>query len=73
MGDNRDNSQDSRWWGFLPRGHVKGKALMVYWSFESDRESYQGEGLGATVSGIVNVVTHFFTRTRWDRIFHQIR
>ena len=73
MGDNRDNSQDSRWWGFLPRGHVKGKALMVYWSFESDRESYQGEGLGATASGIVNVVTHFFTRTRWDRIFHQIR
>ena len=73
MGDNRDNSQDSRWWGFLPRGHVKGKALMVYWSFEADREAYQAEGLGATVRGIVNVVTHFFTRTRWERILHQIR
>jgi len=36
MGDNRDNSQDSRYWGYLPRGHVKGKALMIYWSYEGD-------------------------------------
>jgi signal peptidase I len=34
MGDNRDNSQDSRYWGFLPRHYVKGKALMIYWSYE---------------------------------------
>ena len=73
MGDNRDNSQDSRWWGFLPRRNVKGKALMIYWSFESDREDYEGEGLGATLTGIANVVTNFFTGTRWERIFHQIR
>ena len=32
MGDNRDNSQDSRYWGFLPRHYVKGRALMIYWS-----------------------------------------
>ena len=36
MGDNRDNSQDSRYWGFLPRGHIKGKALMIYWSYEGN-------------------------------------
>jgi signal peptidase I len=36
MGDNRDNSQDSRYWGFLPRAHVKGRALFIYWSFEPD-------------------------------------
>jgi signal peptidase I len=35
MGDNRDNSQDSRYWGFLPRHYIKGKALMIYWSFDS--------------------------------------
>jgi signal peptidase I len=35
MGDNRDNSQDSRYWGFLPKGNIKGKALMIYWSFDS--------------------------------------
>ena len=73
MGDNRDNSQDSRWWGYLPRDLVKGKALMVYWSFDSDRADYQDEGLGATLRGITDVVTGFFTRTRWERILHQIR
>jgi signal peptidase I len=35
MGDNRDNSQDSRYWGFLPKDNIKGKALMIYWSFDS--------------------------------------
>ncbi len=72
MGDNRDNSEDSRYWGYLPRDYVKGKALMVYWSYESDREDYEREGLGATVSGLASVVTHFFSRTRWDRLLHQI-
>jgi signal peptidase I len=73
MGDNRDNSQDSRYWGFLPRSYVKGKALMVYWSYESEREDYTDEGLGAMVRNAANVVAHFFTRTRWSRLFHQIR
>ena len=36
MGDNRDNSQDSRYWGFLPREYVKGKALFVYFSFAEE-------------------------------------
>jgi signal peptidase I len=36
MGDNRDNSEDSRYWGFLPRGNVKGKPVVVYWSFNAD-------------------------------------
>jgi len=72
MGDNRDNSQDSRYWGFLPRENVKGKALMVYWSYESDREDYQETGIGSTLKGLASVVVHFFTRTRWDRMFHPI-
>jgi signal peptidase I len=37
MGDNRDNSQDSRYWGFLPKDNIKGKALMIYWSFDSSQ------------------------------------
>ena len=73
MGDNRDNSQDSRWWGYLPRDLVKGKALMIYWSFESDRDDYEQDGIGGTISGIADVVTGFFTRTRWERLFRQIR
>ncbi len=72
MGDNRDNSQDSRYWGFLPRHYIKGKALMIYWSYESGREDYADEGFGASVKRLFSIVTHFFTRTRWERIFNQI-
>ena len=73
MGDNRDNSQDSRYWGFLPRGYVKGKALVIYWSYEGGREDYQDQGTVATLRGFGSVFVHFFTRTRWDRMLHQIR
>jgi signal peptidase I len=72
MGDNRDNSQDSRYWGFLPRELVKGKALVIYWSYEAEREDYADGGTGAALKGLVSVFAHFFTRTRWDRMFHQI-
>ena len=72
MGDNRDNSQDSRYWGFLPRHYVKGRALMIYWSYEAERGDYAEPGFGASVKRIFSVVTHFFTRTRWERIFRQI-
>ena len=73
MGDNRDNSQDSRYWGFLPRANIKGKALLIYWSYEAERNDYEGEGLGSAVKQLASVFTHFFTRTRWDRMLHQIR
>jgi signal peptidase I len=63
MGDNRDNSQDSRYWGFLPRHYVKGRALMIYWSFEPAAPGSRG---------LISTVTQFFTGTRWDRLFHQI-
>jgi signal peptidase I len=72
MGDNRDNSQDSRYWGFLPRDYIKGRALMVYWSYEADREDYQRTGLGEQVGGVVSTVTNFVTKTRWNRLLHQI-
>ena len=72
MGDNRDNSQDSRYWGFLPRSYVKGKAMMIYWSYEVDRDDLADDSLGATVSRVISVVSHFFTRTRWERLLHQI-
>jgi signal peptidase I len=72
MGDNRDNSQDSRYWGFLPRSYIKGKALMIYWSYESSSSDYVDGGLGTTISRLGSVVTHFFTQTRWERLFKQI-
>ncbi len=73
MGDNRDNSQDSRYWGFLPRDYVKGKALLIYWSYEAEREDYEDADVQTTLRKLSSVFVHFFTRTRWDRMLHQIR
>jgi signal peptidase I len=69
MGDNRDNSQDSRYWGFLPRSYIKGRALMIYWSYDAGPDQLAQD---STFTRFVSVVTHFFTRTRWERIFRQI-
>jgi len=73
MGDNRDNSADSRYWGFMPRDYVKGKALLIYWAYESEREDYEDESTSATIKGLGSVFMHFFTKTRWDRLGHFIR
>ena len=72
MGDNRDNSADSRYWGFMPADYVKGKAVLIYWSYESEREDYEDESAGATLKGLASVFMHFFTKTRWDRLGHFI-
>ena len=73
MGDNRDNSQDSRYWGFLPRDYIKGKALVIYWSYDDGSGDYHEESTGEALKGLGSVFVHFFTRTRWDRMLHQIR
>jgi signal peptidase I len=68
LGDNRDNSKDSRYWGFLPVDQVKGRALMVYWSYEASREEYRRTGLEW-----VRDTLAAFGKTRWRRFFHLIR
>jgi signal peptidase I len=73
MGDNRDNSMDSRYWGFLKRDYVKGKALIIYWSYDGESASDRQAGIGSVVKDMASVVVHFFTRTRWTRMFSQIR
>jgi signal peptidase I len=72
MGDNRDNSADSRYWGFLRRDYIKGRALVIYWSYEAERQDYEEDGAGAAIKNLASVFIHFFTRTRWDRMLHQI-
>jgi signal peptidase I len=69
MGDNRDNSRDSRFWGFLPRDQVKGRALLVYWSYNASREEYARTGVVAWIKDTLSA----FGKTRWNRFFHVIR
>jgi signal peptidase I len=50
MGDNRDNSQDSRYWGFVRREKIKGKAFLIYWSWDGDRHWLRWWRLGKYIS-----------------------
>ena len=67
MGDNRDHSHDSRYWGTVPRSLIKGRAFMVYWSF--DMRPAQGTSARERLEELGKVVVYFFTKTRWDRSF----
>ena len=69
MGDNRGDSQDSRYWGPLPIEYVKGRAFVLYWSYESESDFYADVGLGATLRRLASGVPHFFTRPRYERLF----
>jgi len=68
MGDNRDRSSDSRYWGTVPRTMIKGRAFMVYWSFRGQPPPPDAPPADR-VKELFGVVIHFFTRTRWDRTF----
>ena len=61
--------RDGRFWGFLPIDQVKGRALVVYWSYEATREEYHRTGLVEWVKDTLSA----FGRTRWKRFFHVIR
>jgi signal peptidase I len=73
MGDNRENSRDSRYWGTVPRSHIKGKAMLVYWSYEAEEQPYDSAGISDSLTQFGNVILHFFTRTRWERTLKVIQ
>jgi signal peptidase I len=73
MGDNRHDSLDSRFWGFVPRANIVGRPLFNYWSFKSTEDSYELTGIGNKLAWMAHVATHFFTDTRWSRTFHPVR
>ena len=71
MGDNRDSSLDSRYWGFVPRENIIGKPLIIYWSYDAPTDALADPSI--SVTHIVDLVLHFPTKTRWKRTFQLIR
>jgi signal peptidase I len=73
MGDNRHDSLDSRYWGFVPRENIVGRPLFNYWSFKTPEHQYEETGIGNNIAWIGHVALHFLTETRWKRTLHLTR
>jgi signal peptidase I len=72
LGDNRDNSLDSRFWGPVPLSYVKGRAVLIYWSYEAKRNDWEWRGILYRMKQLAEVFVNFFTKTRWSRTFQLI-
>lgn len=73
MGDNRDVSKDSRYWGFIPRQNVIGRPMFIYWSFTTPPDQYQMRSAGDRLSFLAHIIVHFFDETRWSRTLRVVR
>lgn len=71
LGDNRDSSLDSRYWGFVPRSNIIGKPLLVYWSYDTTTDRLVSSGID--FEHLSDLVRNFFRKTRWTRTFMLIR
>lgn len=72
MGDNRDNSLDSRYWGFVPRQNMIGRPLFIFWSFDVPGEDGEPKPIADRIASFLHTTVHFFTLTRWNRVFHLV-
>ncbi len=73
LGDNRDNSHDSRFWGPLPAENVRGRALLIYWSNGGETPDGKWRGIGNTLAHLAKTALGFFSNTRWERTLDLIR
>jgi signal peptidase I len=72
MGDNRDNSWDSRYWGFVDRDAIMGRPILIYWSVEATSSDYVDRSLGGTLLSFVEGLVHLPSQTRWNRVLRPV-
>jgi signal peptidase I len=73
MGDNRTQSLDSRFWGFVPRENIVGRPLFIYWSFETPEDQMNKTSISDRISFVGHILLHVFDQTRWSRTFKVVR
>ena len=73
MGDNRTESLDGRFWGFVPRENIVGRPMFVYWSFETPADQIDKTSIGDRLAFMAHIFTHIVSQTRWSRTFHITR
>lgn len=73
MGDSRDNSKDSRYFGFVPRENVIGRPSFIFWSFDIPEQTAEPKPISDRVESFLHTTLHFFSLTRWNRLFHLVR
>ena len=72
MGDNRDHSWDSRYWGFVDRDAIMGRPVIIYWSVTSSEAESEDQGIGAQLYDLFDSLIHIFSRSRATRMFHEV-
>ncbi len=72
MGDNRDKSWDSRYWGFVDREAIMGRPMVVYWSVDSTTDEYTDRSAGGRLIGLADILLHLPAKTRWSRMFRTV-
>ena len=72
MGDNRDHSWDSRYWGFVDRDAIMGRPMVIYWSVDATAADYNDRSVSGSVRGIEQTLLHVASRTRWHRMLREV-
>lgn len=72
MGDNRENSADSRYWGFVDRDAILGRPVVIYWSVQGTRDGNSNQSFSNWFVGLLDTVLHLPSRTRWSRMLHEV-